>query len=312
MSVKKSVFASKSDRENFTKLSREWAKKYNIYHNLPFLNVFDTSLLFDFSDWDKLKQIQLSELEFSRLKKTSIDYTLCDFNDKPILCIEFDGLKQGINVGTTYHPKCQGDNWRKEITELKLKVAHGSLFPFFVVGSDYFNDLSDRTRLTIVDGIIGEVLGNQAARERISQGFDPIDVGWTNEDFERLSENEKSDIIQGWVTDIEAISDMENNPVTRRSAELDEEVSKISYSIEHLTSPDIYDISDIAERFRFYEQVKLFGTRITIQTQDLGDVKATVWLPNFKTPGFSGGFLSIEIAKLVALEKLKKLRESKS
>jgi hypothetical protein len=310
MTAKKNVFSSKSERANLLKLSREWSDKYDIYHNLPFLNVFDPVGLVDLSDWRNPQPIRLTELELSRLKKTSIDYTLCDGSDKPIICIEFDGLQQGYNVGTTYQTNIQSTAWRKEITELKLKVAHGSEFPFFVVGSDYFEDISPQTKLTIVDGIIGEVIGNQVARGRMNQGFDPTEVGWTKEDFVELPENEKHDIVQDWIIGVEIDAEMEHNPVSRRLEELDGKVSSISYSIEYLVSPSIDHISDPSELIRHYDQAKFHGTRVTLTTEDFGPVKATAWLPNFKAPWHSGVRLSEEIAKLLALEKLGKLRRS--
>lgn len=209
MAVKDSVFASKSERRNYYKLARTWGDKYSIHHNLPFLNIFTTSNLIDsFTDWQNPKRIAISNIELAKLKKTSIDFTLCDENDKPILCIEFDGWQEGYNVGATYYPQqipeysTSFSPWRQEITELKLRVALGSRFPFFVVGSKYFNDISPETKLTIVDGIIGDVITGQAVNEQIRKGFDPEEVGISQEEFDGFSDEEQHEIIQNWVLDI--------------------------------------------------------------------------------------------------------------
>lgn len=312
MGVRKSVFGSKMERENFFKLSRQWSDKYRLYHNLPFLNVFDVTTLFDLSAWNKLGPIHLTDIEFSRLKKTSIDYTLCDTSDKPILCLEFDGLQQGYNVGTAYHSNYPHNIWRKEITELKLKVTFGSLFPFFVVGSDQFKYVSEESKLTIVDGIIGDVLAHRATQEKFRQGFDPTELGWTREQFESLPESEKSEMIQDWVWGVEVDAEMENNPISAKASELDDEISKTSTFVEHLTYPDMDDVDDIVERFHRISEAQGYGARVTIKTEDFGDIKAAVWLPNFKTPGFFGLSLAEDIAELVALEKLKNLRATGS
>ena len=66
-----SVFASKTERENFIKLQRTWAEGYNLWHNLPFLNVFNTNGLVDLKTG---KKFALEQIELNRLKKTSIDY----------------------------------------------------------------------------------------------------------------------------------------------------------------------------------------------------------------------------------------------
>src|SRR4051812_49364091 len=115
MGTTKRVFASRAERTNYYKLSRRWGDNYRLYHNLPFLNVFTREPLFDFSTWD-LARITLSDIDFNRLKRTSIDYTLCNQEDEPILCIEFDGLQDGFNVGTTYLSNLSPSNpWRDQI-----------------------------------------------------------------------------------------------------------------------------------------------------------------------------------------------------
>ena len=75
MAVQKLVFASKSERLNYYKVRRQWGKDYNLYPNLPFLMVFNTKDLFDLSTWE-FKRIELTKIEWSRLKKTSITSTL--------------------------------------------------------------------------------------------------------------------------------------------------------------------------------------------------------------------------------------------
>ena len=188
MSINSSVFGSKIERENFYKLSDAWGAEYRIYHNLPFLNIFSVENLFD---WSKLQIVSLTDVEKGRLKKTSVDYTLCDHNDAPILCIEFDGLQQGYNVGTSYHPlyktKRTSPEWRKEIIELKLRVANSNLFPFFVVSSQHFRNVSKDTKITIVDGIIGYVLANKAVQKKISLGFKPEEIGYSEDEFSESS-----------------------------------------------------------------------------------------------------------------------------
>jgi hypothetical protein len=163
MPVKRQVFGSNPERRNYEKLREQWDNNYEIYPNLPFMMVIDPK--------EKVPSL-IDKRDLQRLKKTSIDYTLCDLNGKPILCIEFDGMNEGFNVGTQYHmPKSDvcipKDNiWRKTITELKLRVAHSYGFPFFVLGSEHLKDLTPQIHLSIVDGIIGEVLSTKAARKK--------------------------------------------------------------------------------------------------------------------------------------------------
>ena len=62
-----------------------------IYHNLPFLNVFNTKGLVNakkLGNWHNLLDsnepdtISIGDVDYNRLKKTSIDYTVCDENDR--------------------------------------------------------------------------------------------------------------------------------------------------------------------------------------------------------------------------------------
>lgn len=157
MGIRKTVFGSSLEKRCFRKLSETWGKDYHVYHNLPFLNVFTgrTELIND-----ECQPFTLSDEEYDLLKKTSIDFTVCDKKDTPLVCVEFDGLQDGFNVGTNYHLRngSLGRKARRAVIELKLRAAHGSLFPYLVLGSEEFRGLSEAVRLTIADGLIGEVI----------------------------------------------------------------------------------------------------------------------------------------------------------
>lgn len=309
MGVKTNAFASRSERDNYYKLQRAWGNKYHIFHNIPFLNLFTIENLIDFHDWQNLNSITLTELEISQLKKTSIDYTLCDEKDTPILCIEFDGMQQGYNVGADYYPdkvNLKLNPWRRHITELKLKVAHGSMFPYFVVGSKYFKDVPAETNLTIVDGIVGEVLSLKATNAEINS-FSPEKLGMTEDEFDHLSDFDKHEFIQDWVFGVEIEMDIEHNPITRRLAQLEFELEKRGKGIYFLNYPP-FEPGD-TEGFK---NVILIGSRVVYTTEDYGDVEGLAWLPNFNAPGYGLGISLCEnIASLYALERLKLMRDQK-
>jgi hypothetical protein len=315
MAVKKNVFASKSERLNFSKLERTWGDKYSIYHNLPFLNVFEINDLYDYSDWQNIKRVHLSSIDIQRLKKTSIDYTLCDKNDTPILCIEFDGLQEGFNIGTSYSPDRNHyhnqDPWRKKITELKLKVAYGSKFPFFVVGSKQFRNLLVDEKFTIVDGLIGTVLAQNESSARFSEPFDPIEVGYDQEQFDVLSSWEQHEIVQDWAIGVEVDSEFQNNPITRRAWMLMTELGIRSNSYQFLQHPSVEGVTDIRDRIKFLKNTILDGCSVTIESPDLGRATSVVWLPNYNQIGYSMlGFLE-DLGLLTACLKLQKNGEQK-
>lgn len=304
MGVKKSVFASKAERRAFEHLSRQWGEKYRIYHNLPFLNVFDTAELIDFSDWNFTK-IKISEIDLSRLKKTSIDFTLCDETDRPLLCIEFDGLADGYNVGNKYHTEYPTGPWRKIIMDLKLKVAHGSLFPFVIVGSPQFEKISKNVEIAIIDGIIGDILANKAIAERISKGITRENAGISKEEFDRLDSYQQDEPIQDWVFGVEIEANFEHNPIYRACDNLQQELGNPGFCVEGTEFPSVSHVKDIKERIKLRDHARFHGSKVTVKHPQLGSSSATVLLPNFKTYSVSEQTLSNELAHLIALDRLK-------
>lgn len=310
MGVKKQVFASNAERGNFYKLSQQWGGKYRIYHNLPFLIIFDTNDIKDVSN-RSMKLITIDDVEYSRLKKTSVDYTLCNENDEPLLCIDFDGFQEGYNIGTKYHFEAASDRWKETIYNLKLKVAHGSSFPYFVMGSKEFKELSPDIRLTLVDGIIGEVLASKASRAKFAEGFSPEEIGFTQEQFDEFDPETRHDLIQDWVIGVEVDMDFEHNPIHNKSAELSRELGIYSYSLEYVTSPEVGKAIGLNEKVKLLNAALYIGAKVSIDSKDHGKIEALVTMRNFKTPHFSGLGLAEEIALILALQKLKKLMKKR-
>ncbi|MEO8399625.1 MAG: hypothetical protein ABI550_07405, partial [Ignavibacteriaceae bacterium] len=56
----------------------------------------------------------------------------------------------------------------------------------------------------------------------------------------------------------------------------------------------------------------LNGAKVVLKTQDLGEIKSTIWLPNFKVFNFSGLGMMMDMAMLIGLLKLQKLRRHRS
>jgi hypothetical protein len=311
MGVNKNVFASKSERDNFYRLSRTWGEKYHLYHNLPFLNVFTTD------------NLTIDQRNIQRLKKTSIDYVLCDDADIPLVCVEFDGMQQGINVGTSYYPApgYKDDEWRKTIMSLKLTVAHASNFAYIVVGSAMLADLSEDVRLTILDGIIGEILAKKVIETRFREGFSPNENNLTTEEFDSMSSEERGAEIEWWVTNIETDAGFEHNPIVKKRWDLWEELGRPlwtsglmaypKFSIVLNRKPDD-PIARINEDYTDYSfaDALWYGQEIVIHSKDFGDIRGVAWIPKFNVPYLSGMpyMLLEDIACLFALDRLKQLQ----
>jgi len=237
-----------------------------------------------------LDSVTLTEREKGWLKKTSIDYTLCDELDKPIICIEFDGMQQGFNIGRNYHTDIPSDQWRKTIFELKLNIAHSSSFPMFIFNSDCFKNLSNEIKLTAVDAIIGEVLVNLKWYE-------------LTKDDSYLKEFNYGHIDDGIFCD----------PSVLLRTKLQREINSC-YKIykKLMESFNIFD-SDNHCNIKYlqhptnvsWDDVTRLGIELKISSKKFGKSRTMVWLPNLKTVGLDDAYEHIErIAWVVALSKL--------
>lgn len=293
MGVRKTVFGSSMEKRCFRKLNETWATEYNVYHNLPFLSVFTAKgELFS----ETLEPFKLSTEDYDRLKKTSIDFTVCDKHDEPLVCIEFDGMQQGFNVGRDYHLRdgSSGRVARRALIELKLRVAHGSQFPYLVLGSEEFRGLSDRVRLTIADGLIGEVMSLRATQKRINAGFDPTKCGYTTDEFDALSPSEQSEIIGDWVTMIEVEADYEHNPIVKEVARISKELNATGHGMTFVNDGQ-------------HDRNKWVWMQCDVTSPTHGSAVAKVCLPDFQTPFcYFTVHVAIEIGHLLALEELQK------
>lgn len=309
MGVNESVFGSRAERANFQKLESRWGDRYDLWHNLPFLNIFTRESLID-PDSSDFRMLTISDIEWQKLKKTSVDYVLCDRErDKPLVCIEFDGMHDGFSFGRQYLPGIENSSpWRHEITTLKLKVAHGSLFPYFVVGSRHFADISPRVRCCIVDGIIGGVLAKNAMSDRFARGFTAADVGLTDAEWNTLRPWDQDELIQHVAMTVEIENDFEHNPIYAEVARLRGEIGWPGVSHRFVDPPG----AKRAPSGRLLEEKPLIGAEHTIRTDDVGTVTRTAWLPNFHAPGFTGYGLVEEIAHLMVLDEVRRRRGARA
>ena len=92
MKIKGTIFASRPEEEVFRALESRWSPKFRLWPQLPM------SALFGLEDND------VTEKERTFFYSTSIDYTLCDSANTPLLSIEFDGIGGGFSSNGEYLP----------------------------------------------------------------------------------------------------------------------------------------------------------------------------------------------------------------
>lgn len=292
MPIKKNVFGSENERRNFKSLDSKWSKEARIYPNLPFLFILDTS------------DIPLRESDERQLFKTSVDYTLCDENDRPILSVELDGMAYGFNAGERYITELPDEGSRRYMMELKLKAAQKVSYPFFVVSPPDFEPLAPDLAWSIVDGVVGSVLANRRFNELV-RNFSAESLGMSQDEFEGLSGADRDELIQDWVDWKEVECELQLNPLSKIEAQLECELGPHKISYWYRTEPDTDAITDLVDRAKALRKVVRWTCECTVEKQTVGSVTAAASVPNFDGNGTLGMSLSPQIAAITALGSLR-------
>lgn len=205
MPIRQTVFGSPREGRLFKALRIRWGADFNLYPSLPFLSLMDVQDL----------PLSVDALRF--LKTTTVDYTLCDKDDRPLVSIEFDGLTAGHSRDGTFVPRRRGaDPLREKKLDLKLEVAELNLYPFVVVSNPEAAPLSKQTALTLVDGIIGQTLANR----RVQEGIAELNSTITEEQLVDMSATERQEYIEDQVWGIEIEAELTHDPIAREAADL--------------------------------------------------------------------------------------------
>lgn len=268
MPINKTVFGSESERELYHSLESRWSKRFRVFPSLPYLQIISIKS-------NSISSLSSRELAF--IKKASVDYTLCTKRGKAILSIEFDGMCHGYSKNGKYIQVLRSnDPLRKKKLELKIQIAEKENYPFFVVSYDEKNPIGEKTNLTIVDGIIGQVLAGYAIDKKIKE--------WIKE-----NPGNKNELVT-----IEVEKEMKYDPIKNLQVKLKHlaytKGGMRTYSIQKPQDPMATDITT----------AKRIGCKIIIEP----DISETVWIRNFENKYVSNPFTIVEnIAKLLAFEK---------
>ncbi len=294
MSLRKCVLDGYHERELFGHLNSIWKDNFNIYPQLPFTKIFD------------IETLNINHKERDFLLKTNIDYTVCDKEDKPLLCIEFDGLSHGYNRGGEYIQIVK-DQLRKKKLELKLKIAMEHRFPFYIISYDEKTYLLEKIHLAVVDGIIGETIAKMKFRDKINEYLED-----SKDTLNSMSEYERYEYIQDLVTLAEIELELTWNPISKKAAEIEGVLINkgiiSGLSSKHLSIPElpeiknIFDIEGIKQRQKVWKDIKWHGCEVSCETPK-GKVTEQAWVRNFEGMLASPLIIVQNIAELLAFYK---------
>lgn len=315
--VKSTVFASRPEKKYYHKLQTRWEEQYRVYHNLPFTAVFNVNCGINKSKTSD-KEIMISNSQWQYLLKTSIDFVLCDIYDRPMMCIEYDGLQEGFSAGKHYLPrktsKDKNRNWKMSF---KLAIADTFDFLYIVLGSRHFEDIEHTLKISIADTLIGEWLVYKVLMEDAEREFSLQKIKLSNRQYQTLNKNEqemyKIQWIKGWMTP-ERICDKlyELSPLQQMLKDVYEYFGVVDlFSIERLVYYDDergiqpFGQKDIASDNSINDEAILYGERCTA-IHDGHETKSEVWLPIFKLPNFWGFEIVLrDLVVFLAFSRLK-------
>lgn len=296
--IRKSVFGSRGEKELFTSLHTQWGSKFDLWPSLPFAQIIDVGTVGHY----------LKEKERDFFLKTNIDYTLCTRSGRPILSIEFDGLGKGFSRRGEYVQQAATvDPHRKLKLDLKLKVAQNENYPFFVVSFEESKVLDQDISLTIVDGIIGQVLAKQEFRKSVETLYED-----NRDRIESLPSSSQHEYIQDLVLDAETIAELKWDPIAVLAAKYDHEAYEKgiikSYKTEYLNDPELphgdafTDPVILEKRIVAMKNAVRVGCRIIADTTKIAIIE-TVWLRNFEDTIVSPLHIASNIAELLVFKR---------
>jgi len=292
MKLRKTVFGSKTEAKLYKSLVSRWSSKLSIYPNLPFSKIVQL---------DK-NEFTLEERDY--FYKTNIDFTICKLDDQPLFSIEFDGIGHGFSRDGKYVQTCNmTDPLRKRKMDFKLKVANKINFPFMIVSFEEIEFFDKEDSLTILDGIIGQILARKEFERRI--GNVPAEIESYHPDI-------RDEYIQDFISSSEVEAELMYDPIALKAAEMGQicfEFGISSYTFIPLTDPplpdikDLFDIKAIEARINAMKKTIREGCRVEINTSK-GIIAQESWVRNFEGFGISPISIVRNIAEYLAFKKV--------
>lgn len=294
MCLRNNIFDGFHEHNLYKQIKSEWNNYFNVYPQLPFTKIFD------------IESLAVNEKEKDFLKKTNIDISICDKNDKPIMCIEFDGLCNGYNRESEYI-QIRQDPLRKKKLQLKLEIASRYKFPFFIVSYEEKKYISEKIYLTIIDGIIGQTIAKMNFVREVNRYLNK-----EKDLIDSLNDYDRNEYFQDIAISAEVFLELKWDPIARAASELEAVLFQrniaFKMSYKPLSKPelpdfkDFFDIEGLKKRIKAMADIEWHGYEAICETIK-GKAVETAWVRNFENRWASPMIIAKNIAELLALYK---------
>ena len=304
MKLKNSVFGSNSEAKVFRRLQSRWSSHLSLYPSLPLASIME------------LEAGDLTPGERDFFLKTSVDYTFCEVNGRPVLSIEFDGLGGGFSRRGEYIPaRDTPDPYRKLKFDLKLRLAGQVHYPLIVVSFDETQAVEEDDCLIILDGIIGGCLSSRDMPRRI-QGL----LKESKVRLQSLAAEDAQEVFQDIVLQAETGAESYFDPFVKEGSKYEAMCIRVGItpgrSVEWLEDPpftrpgDVWDPEWLGAHIEALKKLRRVGCRITVHAGNV-TIARTVWMRNIEASGVPILSIVTNIAEYIAFKQasalLKKL-----
>lgn len=311
---RKSIFDSRAEKDLFRELESRWTPELRLFAQTPLRSLLEIGP-------SALARMKTSHRRYFR--SASVDFTFTDNEGKPMLSIEFDGIGGGFGHGRRYVPaRPTPDPNRKWKMDFKLRATARAGYPLFVVSFEETEALAEEDSVTIVDGIVGQLLSRQKGRVLLEEMLAEDD-----DQLCRLSSSEAHEHVQDLLLQAEVLSDLEHDPLAKAIAREGDELFK-RYGLgtgeaqyPWLCDPPAPDTDGfppspevLKARIAAYRNAERVGAKVGVPTGTGTDrrdyIHATVWMRNLgQEHGLVPELIAEQIAHLCALQKLRAAAE---
>lgn len=299
MKIRDTIFDSLSESQAFQALESAWKFKLKIYPSVPLSKIIE------------IKRNELSEKERNFFYKTNVDYTFCDLGGRPLFSVEFDGMGKGISRHGFYIPSQEtSDKYRKLKLDFKLKLTKSLKYPLVVVSYDEIEPLEEGDSLTILDGIIGQIL----VKKRLSANLFRVSEIIEESNVEQMMPDDRYDYIQDLITSAEVEAELSTDIIAQKASEYEmafsNKIKNYSQKVEYLTDPPLpdigvfpdIDINAFEALIQSMKNLNRIGRRIILNAPNIA-VLQTVWIRNFEDNFVSPQTIATNIAEYLAFKR---------
>ncbi len=311
---RESIFDSGAEKYLFRELESRWTPKLRLFTQTPLRSLLEIG---------PAEVVRMKSRHKRYFRSASVDFTFIDVDGKPLLSIEFDGIGGGFGHGRRYVPAHPTpDPHREWKMNFKLRATARAGYPLFIVSSEEFEPLTEKDSITIVDGIVGQLLSRQEGRMLLKEMLVEDD-----DQLRRLSRSEAHERIQDLLLQAEVLSDLEHDPLAQAVAKEGSDLFK-RYGLgtgetqyPWLCDPPAPDTDGfppsaavLKARINAYRNAKRVGAKVGVPTGTGTDrrnyIHATVWMRNLgQKHGLVPELIAEQIAHLCALRKLRAAAE---